>query len=324
MLTFENEFDIQRAFMFDRIDNPPLTVRETYLLAEWVNEHRLPPDLPMLMAVHQEVALAFITLHLNYHQVAQGEVDGVPYLAAFCTVCNSGMLFSPMIEGKLHHFHTGGVYNAMSMLVDKESGSIWDHISGECVYGALKGERLKLLTDIRHLSAAQVLERHPDARLIFSSLDAPQQEAAEQLNNFRLTKEGPIPPFIERTMGAEDTRMPRLDMGLGVWTPGTRRYYPFTAVNERNNVVFDTIDGRRVLIYIDPEYGFPEAFYTDATSAEWRGDRLMLNNGVNLRRGVLHDAAGRRIPMEPPRQLFVRWYGFAFKFPNCEIYTDAA
>ncbi|MGB1288890.1 MAG: hypothetical protein ACPG7F_20320, partial [Aggregatilineales bacterium] len=59
----------------------------------------------------------------------------------------------PIIDGKVHHFHAGGLYNGLILLRDAETGSYWDHITGEAVYGALKGTKLAIdgvtITDVR-------------------------------------------------------------------------------------------------------------------------------------------------------------------------------
>jgi hypothetical protein len=52
-----------------------------------------------------------------------------------------------VVNGKTHHFAARGLYNGLSFNGDRESGSFWDHITGECVHGPLKGYRLKTFTD---------------------------------------------------------------------------------------------------------------------------------------------------------------------------------
>jgi len=49
--------------------------------------------------------------------------------------------------------------------------------------------------------------------------------------------------FVD-TLGKEDTRRPRMDMGLGVWSGATRRYYSMDLLKERHDALVDRLDGR--------------------------------------------------------------------------------
>jgi hypothetical protein len=46
---------------------------------------------------------------------------------------------TPLVNGEVHHFENRGLYDGLSTLWDEETGSIWNHISGEAVYGPLLG-----------------------------------------------------------------------------------------------------------------------------------------------------------------------------------------
>ena len=44
----------------------------------------------------------------------------------------------------MHRFAVGGMVNGLALLWDYETGSYWDHVTGEALHGPLKGERLKV------------------------------------------------------------------------------------------------------------------------------------------------------------------------------------
>jgi hypothetical protein len=128
-----------------------------------------------------------------------------------------------------------------------------------------------------------------------------------------------MPMFIE-TLGKEDDRRPRMDMGLGIWTGKTRRYYPMERIRANGEALVDQLDGRRVLIYIEPETATPAALFLDSKSARLQGKEIRLDNGASIRSGVLFDSKGKRQNMERPQQIFTRWYGFALTFPGSEVF----
>ena len=127
-----------------------------------------------------------------------------------------------------------------------------------------------------------------------------------------------MPMFVE-TLGKEDTRRPRMDMGLGIWTGKTRRYYPMELIRQRGEAFIDQLDGRSVLIYIDPETSTPTALFVNARNAKLQKNEIRLDNGAVVRSGVLLDGKSKPLTADRPQQIFTRWYGFALTFPGAEV-----
>ena len=137
--------------------------------------------------------------------------------------------------------------------------------------------------------------------------------------------EGPNPDSVmadrfRGTLGKEDQRRPRMELGLGVWTAKTRRYYPVARIRERGGAFLDQLDGRPVLIYIDRESNTPAALFVKSASAKMQDKDVLLDNGFIVRTSVLLDRNGKRVEMERPQQIFTRWYGFALTFPGSEVF----
>ena len=118
----------------------------------------------------------------------------------------------------------------------------------------------------------------------------------------------------------EDDRRPRMEMGLGVWTDRTHRYYSLESIRARGEVLIDELDGRNILIYVDPISSTPSAFYVDAGEARFEGREVHLDNGSVIRAGKLIGPDGESGTVERPLHIFTRWYGFALTFPGSEIY----
>ena len=212
----------------------------------------------------------------------------------------------------------------MSLLADRQTGSYWDHITGECVHGPLKGRKLEL-EPLRHMRTDQALAQFPDARIASSRMLLPFGLVARIMDIYgQLFGKGRfLPPMFTRTMGAEDPRRARMDLGLGVWSDGASRYYPLEILKARGGVLFDRFDGREMLIYLDPISGTPTPLFVDVQEAEWEGEDLRLDSGATIRNGRLYDANGTELPVERPLHLFNRWYGFSLTFPKCEVYGTA-
>jgi hypothetical protein len=90
-------------------------------------------------------------------------------------------------------------------------------------------------------------------------------------------------------------------------------------LRQRGGAFIDRIDGRSMLVYIEPETSAPAAMFVSARGAKLDGRDVRLDSGGIVRMGVLLDRDGRRQSVERPQQLFTRWYGFSLTFPGCEV-----
>jgi len=228
---------------------------------------------------------------------------------------------SPVVSGKTHHFSSKGMYNGLILLGDQESGSYWDHITGECVTGPLKGYKLEEFP-LLQMNVAQALSAYPDIQVAISKITFAPRTIAFFMEWSRKSKRGFLPPVFKKTMGKEDKRRPLMDTGLGIWTNTTHRYYPMECLHKQGDALIDELDGRRVLVFIDPSSNIPCALYINATKCTWQNDRLTLDTGEILRGGALCDKQGVTQRSERPLQLFLRWYGFSYTFPSCEVYEN--
>jgi hypothetical protein len=122
------------------------------------------------------------------------------------------------------------------------------------------------------------------------------------------------------TLGTEDQRRPRMDIGLGIWIGAMARYYPMERIRERGEAFIDRINGKSVLVYIERESNAPAAVFVNARNVKREGQELVLDDGSKVRAGVLFDHRGQRREAERPQQMFTRWYGFSLTFPGCEVF----
>jgi hypothetical protein len=226
-----------------------------------------------------------------------------------------------VVNGRVHHFAARGLYNGLFLLGDRESGSHWDHITGECVHGPLRGYHLEIFP-LLHTNVTQALASYSDPQIAISEQSFGQRLMAFFMELGRKSKRGLLPPGFKKTMGKEDNRRPRMDIGLGVWGKRTHRFYPLDRLRAHDGALIDDFEGRRLLIYIDPRSSTPIALYTDANQSHWQDDRLWLDTGETVVGGKLSDKRGVPYVGNWPNQLFTRWYGFAYTFPGCEVYED--
>lgn len=238
--------------------------------------------------------------------------------------CNSGVSLTPIVNGKPERFGPRGLFNGLALLGDYTTNSYWDHITGECVHGPLQGAQLPFSPfSLRYVTVAGALATAPDAQIAFSTgmpLKGRFLKFATPWMHRILGNR--LPPHFRRTVGEEDTRRERMDLGLGLWQGKTSRYYPLSLIRTAKDGILDQLEGETILVYYDAEAGAPDALFVDAQTATRLDGGFNFDTGVRLQYGKLVDDNGRFLPTRRPQQMFTRWYGFAFTFPNCDIYED--
>jgi hypothetical protein len=240
----------------------------------------------------------------------------------------------PDIDGKLHHFTNVGLYNGLFVMQDAETKTLWNHITGEAMYGPLMGHNLGPVGNLLQMNVKQALAMDSKIQIAisdriyfagdrrFGSAGSPVAGRQDRRGNQPDPNAEMGVRFVP-TLGKEDPRRPRMELGLGVWTDATHRYYPMERIREHGRAFVDQLDGRKVLIYIDPETNTPAALFVNASSAKMEDNEIHLDNGMVVRDDVLFDRGGKRQTAERPQQVFTRWYGFALTFPGCEVFPKS-
>lgn len=171
------------------------------------------------------------------------------------------------------------------LLIDDESRSYWDHITGEAVHGPLRGHRLDVW-NVTVTTMEAALARDPEITFSTSDYRSLYARFFSRLHHKKIDRRGFIPPPFRRTMEKVDGRLPENAQGLGVVDGERAVFYPLKALTAP---VEEAWNGRRLTVIRDPLDGVPRAEWED-------GSR--------------------------PFQLFTRWYGFVLTFPGCEIHSS--
>lgn len=236
-------------------------------------------------------------------------------------ICNTGVGLTPIVDGEVLTFREQGLYDGLFLLGDLETETRWNHLTGEALIGPHVGKTLPT-EPIMHTTVDQVLAESPDAVLALS--DHPQAMARSErggtLSNM-LDRIRGVPPMFPATLGSEDDRRDRMDIGIGIWDDAQdARYYSMADVEAAGGAIHDQFSGESVVVYYDPTAHSLQALHVDGSVLEWEDDVLHLAGGLRIEKGVLFDGNGERLPLDRPQQVFTRWYGFSLTFPDTEVW----
>jgi hypothetical protein len=107
-------------------------------------------------------ARAYPLQYIGYHHQVRDTVAGRDVLVSYCTVCRTGRVFLPVVEGATETFRLVGMDHFNAMLEDRTTGSWWRQANGEAVIGPRKGITMPELPS-RQVTLQQWLALYPHA-----------------------------------------------------------------------------------------------------------------------------------------------------------------
>lgn len=93
-----------------------------------------------------DIAVAYPTEVVITRHIVNDTVDNTGIVACYCALCRSGLVFSSELDEHKLYFTVAGVWRRNMIMTDKQTGSVWQQATGECIYGHFKGRTLTLLS----------------------------------------------------------------------------------------------------------------------------------------------------------------------------------
>jgi len=183
------------------------------------------------------------------HHLVNDQVDGRPVLAAWCAYCNSGIVFDPVVDGQRLTFEPLAVYRRNMVMRDRETGTLWQHATGEALAGPLAGTRLDGLGG--QLTTWRAWhDEQPETTL---AVEPDEGEWAGLLPRDRTRRLAAGTERVELPGAtATDTRLPFTEVVVGVEIGGEATAYPLATLRERGSLG-DTIGGVPVALTYEAE-----------------------------------------------------------------------
>lgn len=122
-------------------------------IPELNNPERLTPAQADFMTP-EELVLGFVignesgaypVRFLARHELANDVVGGVPVALGYCTLCLTALMFDRRLpNGEVLTFETSGLLmDSNKIMIDNETESLWNHLSGTAFAGPLAGTKLE-------------------------------------------------------------------------------------------------------------------------------------------------------------------------------------
>jgi hypothetical protein len=204
--------------------------------------NNVPENFVIIGVVNNGVAKAYPLVYLGYHHKVQDNVGDKPVLVTYCTMCRTGRVYDPVINGKRQSFRLVGARNYNAIIEDSATKTWWYQATGEAAVGELKGERLRELP-YEQTTLATWLAKHP-ASLILQP-DEHFKSDYDDLKNYDRVQ------FVDKdsTIKNKDTLI-RKSWVLGVIVDGHAKAYDWRRLFKKR-LLNDSISKKPLLIAIE-------------------------------------------------------------------------
>jgi hypothetical protein len=221
------------------------------------------------------------------------------------------------IDGRTLHFHLAGINNQNFIMRDEETGSWWQQVSGEAIFGPLKGRRLTRVAmdeiSFAHWKLEQPRGRvlRPDPRVAKRYASADWEAGIAKL---------PVATRIS------DRRLDFRELIVGITVNGRAKAYRMTDVQSQNPII-DNVGGVPIVIVADGQSvrAFSRMVDGKAVDLFARPDTTSL---VDTTTGSEWDFAGRAIrgaltgrQLQRIEVLRDYWFDWRAYHPDTSIYS---
>ncbi|MCW3120315.1 MAG: hypothetical protein JWM28_4397 [Chitinophagaceae bacterium] len=167
---------INFKFLADKMFYQP---RTKHLAASDVN--KVATDKLVLgVSLHGE-SKAYPIEIIGYHHQVQDTIGGEAVIITYCTVCRTGRVYSPFVNGKKESFRLVGMDHFNAMFEDYTTKSWWQQATGIAITGPLKGTALKEIPS-QQITLASWFRAHPNSSVL--QPDTAFQKQYEDLAGF--------------------------------------------------------------------------------------------------------------------------------------------
>jgi len=211
-------------------------------------------------------ARAYPVQFIGYHHQVRDVVAGRPVLVSFCTVCRTGRVFSPLVDGNVESFRLVGMDHFNAMFEDRTTGTWWRQANGEAIVGPLKGKQLDEIPS-RQVSLYQWLRLHP--RSLIMQPDSALASRYSQSFDYETGRSR------SSLTGSDTASWKEKSWVVGITVENESKAYDWNRL-KRERVVNDSLGGRPIVLAIAADTVSFFAFVRpDATPFTVRNDSLI-------------------------------------------------
>jgi hypothetical protein len=256
---------------------------------------------------------------IGFHHQVMDTVGSTPVMITYCTVCRTGRVYSPFVNGKKTSFRLVGMDHFNAMFEDETTGSWWQQATGKVIAGPLKGTALTELTS-RQMTLAAWLREYPNSEVM-----QPDPSFKKDYDDLAGYDKGTIRGGLEKRDSAS---WKRKSWVIGVSLNNASKAYDWNEL-VRAKVINDLVEGLPVVLALEKDTasfhvydrlvngvilnfqkGSDDVFIDENTRSTWNMDGVCVAGAMK----------GERLNMVQSYQEF--WHSWSTFHPNTTKYQE--
>ena len=255
---------------------------------------------------------------LDWHEMFNDVVGGVPVALAYCTLCGSGILYETSLPPRQKPFvfgSSGFLYRSNKLMYDIQTHSLWNQFTGQPVVGPLTGSGIVLKArPVTITSWKKWRQRHPKTKVLSQRTGYVRDYTPGQPYGRYFAS-----PDLMFPARVPDKRLKPKDQVFALRADGHEKAWPLSlfaggkVVNDR--VASDKVGDLDVVLIGEAETRTVRAY--DAKGRDFEAvagslDRVTAEGKVwNVTEDALVGPAGERLPRLPGHIAYwFAWQGF--------------
>ncbi len=238
---------------------------------------------------------------LGYHHHVQDTVGGKSILVTYCTVCRTGRVFEPIVNGKKETFRLVGMDHFNAMLEDARTKSWWRQATGEAISGKLKGQQLPEVLSTQ-TSLAKWLQLNP------ASLIMQADPAFIKLYDSTMKYESGM--SRNKLTGTDSLSWKDKSWIIGIKIGAARKAYDWNQL-KKERIIHDQLDNIPIVLVMANDNKSFFAFETTSNQQlVLKNDTLLLGNKHFSINGKGMDTAYSFKPLPAYQEFWHSWQTF--------------
>lgn len=244
-------------------------------------------------------ARAYPLQFIGYHHHLRDSIGGRAILVSYCTVCRTGRVFAPIVDGKLESFRLVGMDHFNAMLEDATTGSWWRQANGEAIAGPRMGTRMDELPS-RQTTLARWLALYPNSLVMQGDPVFTTQYDKDYAYERGTSR--------KRLTGTDTASWNDKSWVVGVTVGTTSRAYDWNHL-ERVRVVNDTVAGTPIVLALAADsISFFAFVRPDSTHMRLDGDSLVAGSARWAFNG--QGSGAPLVPLNASQEFWHSWRTF--------------
>ncbi len=257
---------------------------------------------------------------IGYHHQVRDTIGGETVMVTYCTVCRTGRIYSPVVDGQPENFRLVGMDHFNAMFEDSRTKSWWRQVNGEAIAGSSKG---KVLTEIpsEQMTLGVWLLMHPDSFIL-----QPDSAFKEQYSGLDKYDEGKMEGRLEShdTLSWKDK-----SWVVGISSKTASRAYDWNDL-KKQHVINDVFEGKPIAMVLEEDSASFHVWnrIVGEDTLHFQFDektKMMLDEKTNSiwdLSGRLQDETKKRVRLNPVQAYQEYWHSWQTFHPQTEKFVS--